>query len=109
MPSALAQRQLPARRRHVLTTRLAQQHAQSALPQALGEAFHVRCLRRAEVIAGPRIVGDEVAPPAPGLFIPLLRAADVNAFYATAAAANAAYLTASDLNRDYSLAGYADA
>lgn len=53
------------------------------------------------------IVGDETAPPAPGIFIPLLTAADINAYYATAALANAAYLTASDLNRDYTLAGFA--
>lgn len=56
-----------------------------------------------------RVTGDEVAPPAPGVFIPLLTAADINAYYATAADANSAYLTASDLNRDYTLAGYADA
>lgn len=53
-----------------------------------------------------RIQGDEVSPPAPGLFIPLLRRKDVNAFYASREAFNAAYLTRLDANRDYSLAGY---
>lgn len=53
-----------------------------------------------------RIQGDEVSPPAPGLFIPLLRRKDVNAFYASREDFNAAYLTRLDANRDYSLAGY---
>lgn len=54
-----------------------------------------------------RMVGDEAARPAPGIFIPLLRRKDVNAFYASRAAFNAAYLTRLAANRDYSLAGYA--
>ena len=53
------------------------------------------------------MVGDESAPPAPGLFIPLLTAADINAYYATGAAANADNLTGAALNRRYDLAGYA--
>lgn len=53
------------------------------------------------------IQGSEAARPAPGIFIPLLRRMDVNAFYATRAAFNAAYLTRLDANRDYSLAGFA--
>lgn len=54
-----------------------------------------------------RIQGDEASPPAPGIFIPLLRRKDVNAFYSSRAAFNAAYLTRLAANRDYSLAGYA--
>lgn len=53
------------------------------------------------------IIGNEAARPAAGIFIPLLRRMDVNAFYASRAAFNAAYLTRLDANRDYSLAGYA--
>lgn len=63
------------------------------------------------VLGGSQIVhsmkGDEVSPPSPVLFVPLLTRADVNAFYATRAAANAAYLTRLDLNTDYSIAGTA--
>lgn len=55
-----------------------------------------------------RITGDEVSPPAPGLFIPLLTAADINAYYTTADEANNDNLTAMDLNRRYDLAGYAN-
>lgn len=54
-----------------------------------------------------RIQGDEVARPAPGLFIPLLRRKDLNAFYSSRAALNSAYLTRLGANRDYSLAGFA--
>lgn len=54
-----------------------------------------------------RITGDEVARPAPGIFIPLLRRKDVDAFYGSRAAFDAAYLTRLDADRDYSLAGYA--
>lgn len=54
-----------------------------------------------------RITGDEVARPLPGVFVPLLRRMDLNAFYATRADLNAAYLTRLAANRDYSLAGYA--
>lgn len=53
-----------------------------------------------------RIEGNEAARPAPGLFVPLLRRKDVNAFYASREAFNNAYLTRLDANRDYSLAGY---
>ena len=54
-----------------------------------------------------QFTGDEVAPPIPGLFIPLLRRADLNAYYATRAALNADNLTRSDVNRRYDLAGFA--
>lgn len=54
-----------------------------------------------------RIAGDEVARPLPGVFVPLLRRKDQNAFYASRADMNAAYLTRLAGNRDYSLAGYA--
>jgi hypothetical protein len=51
--------------------------------------------------------GDEVAPPIPGLFVPLLRAADINVSFASAAVLNSEHLTASDVNRRYDLAGAA--
>lgn len=66
-----------------------------------------RTLRYGGTSTVQRIVGDEAARPAPGIFIPLLRRKDVNAFYATRSAFDAAYLTRLDANRDYSLAGYA--
>lgn len=58
------------------------------------------------VISHP-IEGDEVAPPIPGLFVPLLRRMDINAFFATRASANAGGLARSDLNRRYDIAGAA--
>lgn len=51
--------------------------------------------------------GDEVDPPIPGLFIPLLTAADINVSFATAGALNSAHLLALDVNRRYDLAGAA--
>lgn len=57
-------------------------------------------------IAHP-LEGDEVDPPIPGLFIPLLRAKDINVSFPTAAALNASALTAADINRRYDLAGAA--
>lgn len=54
-----------------------------------------------------RFDGDEVAPPIPGLFIPLLTRADLNAFYATRAALNADNLRRVDVDRRYDLAGAA--
>lgn len=54
-----------------------------------------------------RIDGDEVAPPIPGLFIPLLTRADLNAVFASRALLNAAGLTRSDINRLYQYAGAA--
>lgn len=51
--------------------------------------------------------GDEVDPPIPGLFIPLLTRADLNAFYSTRAAMNADNLLRVDVNRRYDLAGTA--
>lgn len=53
------------------------------------------------------IEGDEVDPPVPGLFVPLLTRADLNAFFATRGALNGAGLTRTDINRLYSLAGTA--
>lgn len=53
-----------------------------------------------------RFEGDEVDPPVPGLFIPLLRNKDLNAFFATNAAMNTSALRNVDLNRRYDLAGY---
>lgn len=53
------------------------------------------------------INGDEVDPPVPGLFIPLLTRADINAFFATRASVNAGGLTRLDINRRYDLAGTA--
>lgn len=55
-----------------------------------------------------RIEGDEVSPPIPGLFIPLLTRADLNAFFATRADLNAGGLRRVDLNRRYDLAGVAE-
>lgn len=52
------------------------------------------------------MVGDEVSPPTPALFIPLLRRMDIDAYYASRDAIDAAYLSRSDIDRDYSLAGY---
>lgn len=53
------------------------------------------------------IEGDEVAPPVPGLFVPVLRAMDINVSFATAALVNSSHLTAADVNRRYDLAGAA--
>lgn len=50
---------------------------------------------------------DEVAPPAPGLIIPLLRREDIDAAYPTRAARAAAYSTRLARDTDYSLAGLA--
>lgn len=55
------------------------------------------------------MVGDESDPPVPGLFIPLLTAADLNAYYDTAADLNSGNLTGAAVNRRYDLAGYATA
>lgn len=66
-------------------------------------------VRRGGSNVAQRITGDEVSPPVPGLFIPLLTYADLNAYYSTYAAFNndnASYLAAS---RRYELAGSADA
>lgn len=54
-----------------------------------------------------RITGDEVARPLPGVFVPLLRRMDLNAFYSDRATLNASYLTRLSANRSYDLAGYA--
>lgn len=54
-----------------------------------------------------RVQGDEVSRPAPGLFIPLLTRADLNAYYATRSALNADNLTRLAVNRRYDLAGTA--
>jgi len=54
-----------------------------------------------------RMTGDEVAPPVPGLFIPLLTNADLNAYYATNTALIADNLSNAAVNRRYDLAGFA--
>lgn len=54
-----------------------------------------------------RIEGDEVDPPIPGLFVPLLTAADINISFPSAAVLNSDHLTAADVNRRYDLAGAA--
>lgn len=54
-----------------------------------------------------RMTGDEVAPPVPGLFIPLLTNADLNAYYASNAALMADNLSNGATNRRYDLAGFA--
>lgn len=48
---------------------------------------------------------DEVAPPSPGLIIPTLRRADIDAAYPTRAARAAAYATRLARDTDYTLAG----
>jgi hypothetical protein len=61
------------------------------------------------VLGGTQITfavqGDEVAPPAEALIIPLLTRADVNAFYNSRAAVKADNLTRGDVSRRYELAG----
>lgn len=52
--------------------------------------------------------GPEVAPPALALFIPLLRRKDLDAFYTSRDLLDAAYQDRLAVDRDYSLAGYAD-
>ncbi|QIS38607.1 hypothetical protein [Clavibacter capsici] len=63
------------------------------------------------VLGGTQITfavqGDEVAPPAEALIIPLLTRADVDAFYNSRAAVKADNLTRGDVSRRYELAGYA--
>lgn len=54
-----------------------------------------------------RIKGPEVDPPLPGLFVPLLRRKDINAYYGSRADVNASALTRTAVNRQYELAGYA--
>lgn len=54
-----------------------------------------------------RMRGDEVSPPLPGVFIPLLTRADLNMYYGTRAALNSDNLTRLDVNRRYDLAGVA--
>lgn len=51
--------------------------------------------------------GDEVSPPIPGLFIPLLRRKDVNAYFASRAAVRAGNRTRGEVNRRYDIAGVA--
>jgi len=52
-----------------------------------------------------RMQGDEVSPPAPGVFIPLLTNADLNAYYLTNAALKADNATNLAANRRYDLIG----
>lgn len=66
------------------------------------EAFNLRM--GGEVVVW-RMTGDEVAPPAPGLFIPLLTNADLNAYYLTNAALRADNATNLAANRRYDLIG----
>jgi len=51
--------------------------------------------------------GDEVDPPIPGLFVPLLRRKDLNFVFANRTALNAAGLNRADINRLYQYAGAA--
>jgi len=53
------------------------------------------------------MVGNEVAPPAPGLLLPTLRRMDIDAAYPTRAARAAAYATRLQRDTDYSKAGFA--
>jgi hypothetical protein len=63
-------------------------------------------IRYGGVATAQRMTGDEVAPPTPGLFIPLLTNADLKAYYATNTAMKAAYASNIAMARDYSLAGF---
>ena len=96
----------------VVCIRLGSAHQQMRVPQPL----FLSVLDAAEVDINHQwgggeishqVDGDEVDPPAPGLFIPLLTRADINAFFATRAAVNAGGLTRLDINRRYDLAGTA--
>lgn len=64
-------------------------------------------IRLGGVATAQRMTGDEVAPPAPGIFIPLLRNMDLAAYYATNAAMKADNATNAALSRRYDLAGFA--
>lgn len=59
-----------------------------------------------ETIAHP-LQGSEVDPPAPGLFVPLLTNADINAFYASNADVNSDSSSNLEINRKYEIAGTA--
>lgn len=96
----------------VLCLRLGTADQQLRLPQPL----FLSALAVAEVDMNTRwggtemahmVEGDEVAPPIPGLFVPVLRARDINVSFATAEDVNNAHLTAADVNRRYDLAGAA--
>lgn len=96
----------------IVCIRLGSQDGRLRLPQPL----FLSALSVAEIDMGHRwggtelahgVAGDEVDPPIPGLFIPLLTRADLNAFYTTRAALNADNLTRLDTNRRYDLAGTA--
>lgn len=96
----------------VLCVRLGTQDARLRVPQPL----FLSALSVAEVDMNTRwggtelahmVDGDEVDPPIPGLFVPLLTRADLNAFFATRTALNAGGLTRADINRRYDLAGTA--
>ena len=50
---------------------------------------------------------DEVAPPFPGLVVPLLTYDDLDEFHGTYTAMDAAYASYTEKDRDYSLAGFA--
>jgi len=66
-------------------------------------------VRKGLGITRQEMVGDEAAPPVPGLIVPLLTRDDIDAYYATRDDIDAAYLRRIDIDRDYSLAGYANA
>ena len=53
------------------------------------------------------MTGDEVSPPAPGLVVPLLTRADVNAYYVSRAAVRAGNISRLAVNRKYEIAGTA--
>ena len=53
-----------------------------------------------------RMTGDEAAPPVPGLFIPLLTNADLNAYYASNADLNSDNASNAAVNRRYDLAQF---
>lgn len=79
----------------------------------LPPVFFIGCLAPARQAFGANkmvfysLPADEVAPPSPGLVIPLLRRDDIDAAYPTRAARAAAYATRIQRDTDYSLAGLA--
>lgn len=54
-----------------------------------------------------QVTGQEIAPPAVGIVVPLLTNADLNAAFRSNTAMNGSYLTNLDINRSYELAGTA--
>ncbi|QWT24937.1 hypothetical protein KPL76_06160 [Subtercola sp. PAMC28395] len=82
-------------------------------PVRIPRLLFAGCLDPHETIAGVNalltftMAVDEVAPPYPGLIIPTLRRADIDAAFPTRGARAAAYATRGDRDADFSKAGLA--